>query len=314
MRKVDIVEVSPRDGLQNEELILSTEKKVELITRGISAGLRKFEAASFVNPKKVPQMADAEAVMASLPRLQDVSYVGLALNRVGAERAIAAKVDEVNYVVIATDTYNLANQGCTSAETFSQWPEISSMARGRGVSATFTIASTFGCPFEGEVSLERVLELATAAASHQPDEIILADSIGVAAPSDVKLKVESVIRALPDIPVRCHFHNTRNTGLANAVAAIEAGARGLDSSIGGIGGCPFAPGATGNIATEDLAYMLKRMGLVSLSLDHLVETAQWLAVQIGHEVPGMLSRAGVFPQTRHESGSVNASMSRPRTG
>ena len=292
-----IVEVSPRDGLQNEAKILPTGQKLELIRRSIAAGIRRIEATSFVNPNRVPQMADAEAVMAAVPRRPDVQYIGLALNVRGAERAVAAGVDEVNYVVITTDQYNMANQGCLTADTLAGWPKVAAMARAAGKSVTFTMAATFGCPFEGEVPVQRVVDLAREGAKENPSEIILADSIGVGAPTDVEAKVAAVRAALPGIPLRCHFHNTRNTGLANLVAGLRAGVSGFDASIGGIGGCPFAPGATGNIPTEDVIYMLNRMGVeTGVNLEELIDAVQWLSGVLEKQMPGMLSRAGNFPR------------------
>ncbi|CAP43125.1 hydroxymethylglutaryl-CoA lyase [Bordetella petrii] len=294
---VTLVEVSPRDGLQNEPEILSTGQKVELIERALAAGLRRIEAVSFVNPRRVPQMADAEAVMKAVPRRPGVTYSGLALNVRGAQRAVDAGVDEINYVVVSTDSYNQANQGCPSDETLRGWGQVATLARDAGLRATLTVAASFGCPFEGEVDVDRVVHIARQAAAEGADEIILADSIGVASPADVLQRVDAVQQALPDAALRCHFHNTRNTGIANVLAAMQAGVRVFDASIGGIGGCPFAPGATGNIPTEDVAYMLERMRCAgSVSAAALADAAQWLAQTLGRPVPGMLSRAGLFPR------------------
>lgn len=296
---ISIVEVSPRDGLQNEAGIFSTSDKVILIEKAIAAGLRRIEAVSFVNPLKVPQMADAEAVMAAVTRRSDVTYIGLALNARGAQRAIAAGVDEINYAVIASDSYNMANQGCLTADTLNSWEGVWRDARQAGKRVTLTIGASFGCPYEGEVPIARVVDLARRGAQNEPDEIILADSIGAAGPTDVIQRIEAVRAAIPAISLRCHFHNTRNTGLANVFAAIQAGVRTFDASIGGIGGCPFSPNATGNIPTEDLAYMLQRMHLEgSLSLEGLIQTAKWLSERLNHPVPGLLSRAGLFPLAR----------------
>jgi hydroxymethylglutaryl-CoA lyase len=293
---ITLVEVGPRDGLQSEPKVLSLHERAEYITRAINAGLRRIEAVSFVNPKRVPQMADAEGLMALLPRREGVSYSGLALNERGAERAVAAGVDEVNYVVISTDTYNRANQGCATEETLAQWDRVAEICAKAGIPTTVTIAASFGCPFEGEVSERRVAELAVAISRNHPKEIALADSIGVATPVDITRVVSAVRAVLPDTALRCHFHNTRNTGLANVMAAIQAGVSVFDSSIGGIGGCPFAPGATGNIATEDLVYMLKRMGEAgTIDLRAVCETAVWLSQVLEHPLPGSVSRTGIFP-------------------
>lgn len=293
---VDIIEVSARDGIQNERKLLSTDTKLALIARAVSAGVRRMEVASFVNPKRVPQMADGDELVRRLPRANGVSHIGLVMNERGFERARAAGIDEINFVVVSTETFNRRNQGVSIAETLLEWPRIAALARTAGIKAGVTLGATFGCPFEGEVPVERVVSIAEAVAAEQPHEIALADTIGAAAPSDIRKKVGAVGRALPGIALRCHLHNTRNTGLANAIAAIEAGVRRLDASIGGIGGCPFAPAATGNIPTEDLVYMLDRMGIeTGLDLDRLIETAQWIGQQLDITPPGMLQRAGRFP-------------------
>lgn len=297
-RAIEIVEVSPRDGLQNESTMLPTAAKVELIERAVAAGIRRIEVVSFVNLKRVPQMADAEAVMTALKGSRSVSYIGLVLNRRGLERALAAGVSEVNFVVVASDTFSRRNQGASTDEGIAAWAEVASESRAANIPCSVTISAAFGCPFEGEVPLARVVEVAKRVAEHQPTEIALADTIGVASPRDVTRRIDAVSSAVAKLPLRCHFHNTRNTGLANAYAAVEAGVTVLDASLGGIGGCPFAPAATGNIPTEDLAYMLERMGLsTGLSLSKLVETASWLEAQLMKAVPGMLSKAGLFPRS-----------------
>lgn len=293
---VEIIEVSPRDGIQNEKKLLDTDTKLELIARAVAAGVRRFEVTSFVNPRLVPQMADADELVPRLPSGDGVAYTALVLNERGFHRAAAAGVREINFVIVATETFNRRNQGVAVAETHAAWRRIAALSRESGIRAGVTIGASFGCPFEGEVPVARVVELATLLAGDDPIEIALADTIGAAAPSDVKAKVSAVSKALPGMPLRLHLHNTRNTGLANAVAAIEAGVHKLDSSIGGVGGCPFAPAATGNIPTEDLVYMLDRMGIATgLDLDALIETADWLERQLGIRAPGMLHRAGVFP-------------------
>lgn len=294
---VEIVEVSPRDGLQNERTPVSTADKLELIRRAVAAGVRRLEATSFVNPKRVPQMADAEAVMEGVPRVAGVRYIGLVLNERGFARAAAAGCDEVNYVLVASDTFSERNNGAPTLETLRGWAEVAAIARREGIACGVTIGASFGCPFEGEVPVERVVEVARRAAEHGPVEIALADTIGVAAPTDVIERFAAVAAACPGVRLRAHFHNTRNTGLANAYAAVQAGVRVLDSSIGGVGGCPFAPAATGNIPTEDLAYMLRRMGVATgLDLASLIETASWLEGKLGRQAPAMLGRAGLFPE------------------
>ena len=295
-RYVELVEVSPRDGLQNESVILDTDAKVELINRAVAAGVRRLEAVSFVNPKRVPQMADAEAVMAALPERDDVTYIGLALNRRGLDRAIAAGCKEVNYALVASDAFSQRNQGTTVFEGVDVWHDIAGAAREAGVRCSLTISVAFGCPFQGEVSPDVVYELVDRCAGPDTYEIALADTIGVAAPSQVRDMVSEVRRRLPNTRLRCHFHNTRNTGLANAYAAVEAGVDTLDASIGGIGGCPFAPAATGNIPSEDLIFMLNRMGIqTGIDVEQLIEIAHWLEERLGRPVPAMLGRAGNFP-------------------
>lgn len=296
---VQVVEVGPRDGLQNEPATLSTRDKVELVTRSLDAGVRRVEVTSFVNPRRVPQLADAEEVMAALPRRDDVSYIGLVLNRRGLERALAAGVDEVNVVVVATETFSRRNQGVSVDEMVRAWSDIAAAAREAGRRVSVTIGASFGCPFEGEVPTERVTALVRRLAEARPDEIALADTIGVGVPVQVRALVAAAREAAPGVPLRCHFHNTRNTGYANAAAAVEAGVPALDASTGGVGGCPFAPAATGNIATEDLLYLLDRTGVwTGVDAGRVVDTAVWLGERLGSPVPALLGRAGGFPPER----------------
>ncbi len=296
-RHIEIVEVGPRDGLQNESVTLSAAAKVEFINRAVGAGVRRIEVASFVNPKKVPQMADADEVVKALPRRADVTYIGLVLNRRGFDRALAAGCNEIGMVVVASDTFNQKNQGVTTEQSVAAWGEIAAAAHSSGVRAQVTVSAAFGCPFEGEVAPERVIDLAQRVAEHGPHELALADTIGAAVPSQVTDLVVRVRAAVPAVRLRCHFHNTRNTGIANAYAAAEAGVEVLDASMGGIGGCPFAPAATGNIPTEDLVYMLQRMGIATgLDLEALLETSRWIQTQLGRPVPGLLVKAGTFPR------------------
>ena len=295
-RRIEIVEVGPRDGLQNESTVFSTAAKVEFINRIVAAGTRRVEVASFVHPKRVPQMADAEAVLKALPRRDDVYYVGLVLNRRGFDRAAAAGCNEIGMAVVASDTFNQRNQGVTTEESIKAWLDIAAAAHAAGIRPQVTVSAAFGCPFEGEVAPAKVLEVATRVAQAAPFEIAIADTIGVGAPNQVTDLLGQLTDALPGMPLRCHFHNTRNTGLANAYAAVEAGATVLDASVGGIGGCPFAPAATGNIPTEDLLYMLDRMGVsTGVDLDATLATSRWLQDQLGRAVPGMLVKAGGFP-------------------
>lgn len=295
---VTIVEVAARDGLQSDPAVLSTEDKVELITRAAAAGLRRVETVSFVNPKRVPQMADAEAVMAALPADLGASTIGLVLNRRGLDRAVAAGVDEVNVVVVVTDEFAAANQGSTTQGLVDTWAEVAPLARAAGLRTSVTLSASFGCPYTGEVPVDRLVDVAAAVAEHAPDELALADSVGAAVPAEVRERVGAVRDRVGDgVALRCHFHNTRNTGLANAVAAVESGVRVLDSSLGGIGGCPFAPAATGNIPTEDLVYLLERSGHpTGVDLDALIDVVGWLEGVLGHGTPGLLARAGTFPR------------------
>jgi hydroxymethylglutaryl-CoA lyase len=294
---MEILEVSPRDGLQNEKTILSTQDKVELVERAVRAGARRIEVTSFVNPARVPQMADADEVMAALPRQEGLRYAGLVMNRRGLDRALAGYVDEIDVVVVATDTFCRRNQGMSTAEACDTAAGLVHEARAAGVFSTITIGASFGCPFEGEVSLERFREVVNRVVDAGPDELALADTIGVAAPSDVTRRMEIAREvAGPRTPLRLHLHDTRHTGVANAVAALEAGVTTLDASIGGAGGCPFAPNATGNVATEDLVYLFDRMGVeTGIDLDSVTGTVAWLEERLGKQLPGALARAGGFP-------------------
>jgi len=295
-KAIEIVEVGPRDGLQSESQVLPTSAKVEFVRRLERAGLKRIEVASFVNPKRVPQMADAEAVLAELGSAPGSRHIGLVLNRKGFERAKAAGCGEVGMAIAASESFSQRNQGCSVDEGVAAWLEIAEAARGAGVRAQITISTAFGCPFEGEVPVARVVALAERLAAGAPDEIAIADTIGVAVPTQVTALVGALRTSLPRVKLRAHFHNTRNTGLANAYAATEAGVRALDASCGGIGGCPFAPAATGNIPTEDLIYMLHRMGLeTGVDLPALLETSRWLQTTLDHAVPGMVVKAGLFP-------------------
>lgn len=300
-RRIEIVEVGPRDGLQNEKTVLSTEDKLDFIARLEAAGARRFEAVSFVHPGRVPQMADAEAVMAALPPAEGRSRIGLVLNVRGWDRAIAANVDEVNVSVSASDGFGVKNQGLTVAGQMEMLAEIMGRAHnmagapGAGPSISATISTVWGCPFDGEVSVGQVEAVVRDIAALGVKEIALADTIGVGDPWAVRRKVEAARAAAPDATLRLHFHDTRNTALANAYAGIEAGVSVLDASCGGIGGCPFAPGATGNLATEDLVYMLQRGGFeTGYDLDALIETARWIGGKLGRPAPSALSRAGGF--------------------
>lgn len=295
-RRVSIVEVGPRDGLQSEA-VLPTEVKLEFIRRAVDAGIRKVEAVSFVHPKRVPQMADAEDVIRGVPKSDDLIFIGLILNQRGFERARDCGIDEVGMVVVSSDTYNRRNQGVSSLESIEAWLKIAKQAKEEGMRANCMVSSAFGCPFEGEVPPERVVEYAERVAEGDPVELGIADSIGVAVPAQISDVLGRISERLPHLPIRVHLHNTRNTGIANAQAALDAGVASIDASIGGIGGCPFAPLATGNIPTDDLLYMLSRSGVeTGVSLKKVVETSGWLREQLGHgDLPAMLPRAGIFP-------------------
>lgn len=297
--QIEFIEVGPRDGLQNEKALISTANKLSLIKRSIDAGVRRIEVTSFVNPKRVPQMADAEEVCAALPARDDVTYIGLVLNERGAERAIATgRIDQLGAVSVATDQFAIANQGQSSEESVQAAKSIVAMAKAAGLTGQITLSASFGCPYEGEVSEDRVVELCKKLAEAEPLEIALADTIGVGNPAQVTRLVSRTIEAIAPIPVRVHFHNTRGTGIANVWAAIEAGASRVDAAIGGLGGCPFAPGAAGNVCSEDVIYMLNRAAIdTGMNLNKLVETSTWLSEIMERKLPGMVAQAPPFPKS-----------------
>lgn len=295
--QLTIVEVSPRDGLQNEKTLLSTGAKLDLIEQLMAAGARRIEAVSFVHPKLVPAMADAEAVMEGVPRRDDVSYIGLVLNPRGWSRAQLAGVDEINVVASASETFSEKNQNSSIEGIITDAEEVLASAAAEGMPASLTITVAFGCPFEGEVDPDVVIDLARRGAAAGAREIAIGDTIGVGVPTQVTALFSGIRAEVgPDLRLRGHFHNTRNTGYANAAAALDAGVRVLDASAAGIGGCPFAPKATGNIATEDLLYMAHRMGYeTGIDLEKYFPIADFLAGQLNHDVAGQLSKAGDFP-------------------
>ena len=297
MSKVSILEVGPRDGLQSEPEILPTEIKKEFITRTINAGIKNIEVTSFVHPKKVPQMADAEKLVESLPDRDDVTYIGLIMNQRGFERARDCGIDEVGMVIVSTDTYNMKNQNVVTQQSIDNWLDIASSAKSAGIRTSVVIACSFGCPYEGEVDPEHIASIAEQILKGEPDVLGLADSVGVAVPNQIKTTFSLIKDLAPTIPLRTHLHNTRNTGLANAAAAVEVGVSIIDASTGGIGGCPFAPKATGNIPTDDLLYMLDRSGIeTGVNLKEIVKTTNWLENQLGRSVPAMVPKAGIFPE------------------
>ncbi|RDV06111.1 hydroxymethylglutaryl-CoA lyase [Sphingorhabdus pulchriflava] len=297
-RTIEFVEVGPRDGLQNEKQLVSTADKLELVRRAIAAGARRIEATSFVNPKKVPQMADAEEICAGLPQVDDVTFIGLVMNQRGAERAIGTKrIHQLGAVVVATDSFAMANQGQSSDDSVAIAQDIIKRANAAGLTAQATIAASFGCPFEGEVAEGHIVEMAKRLSDAWPVEVGLADTIGVANPAHVARLVSKVREAIHPLPVRVHFHNTRGTGLANVWAAVDAGAETVDAALGGLGGCPFAPGAAGNVASEDVVYMLERAGIgTGMDLAKLIEASQWLSECMGRKLPSMVAQAPPFPK------------------
>lgn len=297
-QQVSIIEVGPRDGLQSEPEVLSTETKLTFINKAIDAGIRRMEVTSFVHPKRVPQMADAEAVVQGLADRDDFTAIGLVLNKRGFERARDCGIDEIGMAVIASETYNQRNNGTSMQGSIDAWLDMAAEAKQAGMRANVMVSSAFGCPFEGEVPLQRVLDIVAEIMRGEPVELGFADSIGVGVPAQVTEMVREVKQIAPDVPLRFHFHNTRNTGLANAMAAVEAGVDSLDASIAGIGGCPFAPAATGNIPTDDLLYMLDRTGVhTGVDLEQIIEISHWLEQQLGgRTTPAMLPKAGIFPQ------------------
>ena len=288
-----IREVGPRDGLQNEAEVLPPETRAELVRRLTDAGLKRIEAASFVNPERVPQMAGAEEVVAALERRDGVVYAGLALNERGYDRLRETGLGEVSFALAATESFSQRNAGASVEESIAAAETIAARAREDGIRASLTISVACGCPFEGQVSPDRVVEIAERLAATAADELVLADTIGVARPTQVRSLLERV--AALGKPVGGHFHNTRNTGYANAYAALEAGVSVLDASVGGLGGCPFAPKATGNVATEDLVYLLDGEGVDSgVDLEALISVSEWLEELLGRRLEGYLYRAGTF--------------------
>ena len=296
-RHIEIVEVGPRDGLQNEKAVLEVDEKLEFIHRLEAAGARRIGTVSFVNARRVPQMAGAEEICAALPRRDGVSRIGLVLNERGWDRCVAAGCDEANVVVCATDGFGVRNQGAGVDEQLAALQAIAARReRDGGPPISVTISVAFGCPFDGEVSDDQVLKIARIADALKIPELALADTVGMADPWLVRRRLEKVREAAPAARLRMHFHDTRNTGLANAFASVEAGVDVLDASCGGLGGCPFAPAATGNIGTEDLVYMLERAGFpTGYDLDGLIETGRWISDLLGKAPAAALSRAGPFP-------------------
>ena len=296
---VQIVDVAPRDGLQSDAVMFTTEQKVALVERIVAAGVRRVEVASFVNPKRVPQMADAEAVLDALSKTNSgATFIGLVLNERGFDRALAAATPEINVVVVCSDTISQENQSMSTEQSIRAATAVIERARDHRIPVSVTLSAAFGCPYEGVVDPAAVLRIAERIAVAMPSEIALADTIGAAVPAEVRALVVATRSVIgDDIRLRAHFHNTRNSGLANALAAAESGVGVIDASLGGIGGCPFAPRATGNIPTEDVVYLLERSGFTTgVSLDKLIEASEWLEGQLGRGVPSLVAKAGGFPR------------------
>lgn len=295
-RRIDIVEVGPRDGLQNDPGNLTTAQKLEFITRLEEAGVRRMESGSFVSPKAVPKMADSIEVFAGVDRSKPTRHIALALNEKGVRRAIDAKADEINFVLVAGEGFGKRNQGMSPSESADMLMQCAPLIHEAGIPLSATISVAFGDPYDGEVNPLVVGNLAARAQRAGVGELALGDTIGVATPWQVRSLIERVTMEAPDVFLRMHFHDTRGAALANVAAAVDAGVDVIDASCGGIGGCPFAPAATGNVATEDVVYMLERAGFeTGLDLGKLIETAKWLETVLGHDVSSSLSKAGGFP-------------------
>ncbi|OYW88864.1 MAG: hydroxymethylglutaryl-CoA lyase [Hyphomonas sp. 34-62-18] len=295
-RRIDIVEVGPRDGLQNDPANLSVDQKLEFIARLEAAGVKRMESGSFVSPKAVPKMADSPAVFAGLDRTRPTRHIALALNETGMRRAIEAQADEINFVLVAGEAFGRRNQGMSPQESADMLAKCAPLAHEAGIPLTATISVAFGDPYTGDVDIAVVGSLAAQAQRAGVAELALGDTIGAATPWHVRRAIDRVRIEAPDVFLRMHFHDTRGAALANVFAAVEAGVDVIDASCGGIGGCPFAPAATGNVATEDVVWMLERAGFeTGLDLARLIETAKWLETVLGHPVASALSRAGAFP-------------------
>ncbi len=294
-RPIHIVEVGPRDGLQNDPGELTLAQKLEFISRLEAAGVRRMESGSFVSPKAVPKMADSAAVFAGVNRAGPARHIALALNETGVRRAISAKADEINFVLVAGEGFGRRNQGMSPMESADMLDRCAPLVHAAGLPLSATISVAFGDPYDGEVDIAVVGHLAARAQRAGVHELALGDTIGAATPWDVRIRIARVRLEAPDISLRMHFHDTRGAGLANVFAAVDEGVDVIDASCGGIGGCPFAPGATGNVATEDVVWMLHRAGFeTGIDLGRMIETARWLETALGHKVSSALSRVGAF--------------------
>lgn len=291
---VTIIEVGPRDGLQTESRFLATEHKAELIRRLVQAGIKELEITSFVHPKWVPQLADAEHLLSILDTpSDDVTYIALIPNEKGYERALHAGLRKIRMVVVATETFNKKNFNQPIQQTLESYFRIAECCHRDHMTPAAVISAAFGCPYEGAVPEERPLGIARKLYECGIHEIVFADTTGMANPRQVYTLISDARDKLPNAIIGCHFHNTRNTGFSNALAALQAGVSRIDSSIGGLGGCPFAPRASGNVATEDLVHMLQGMRIrTEIDLDALIACAEWVEQQIGRPLPGQVMKAG----------------------
>ncbi|MFC7062400.1 hydroxymethylglutaryl-CoA lyase [Halobacillus seohaensis] len=293
MKRIYIQEVATRDGLQIEDQFVPTDKKIDLINRMSDSGLDKIEVTSFVSPKAVPNLRDAKEVMDGIDRKPDVTYTTLIPNVKGAERAASCEADEVNLVASVSETHNQKNVRRTVEQSFADFKDISGFLSGTNIQINGTLATTFGCPFEGSIDEDRVMNLINEYLELGAKGITLADTTGMATPKQVYQLCEKVLKRWPDLPVTLHFHNTRGMGFANVIEGIRAGVSQFDASLGGLGGCPFAPGATGNICTEDLVHMLSFMDYeMRADLDQLIDTSKHLQTILQREVPGQIIKAG----------------------
>lgn len=292
-KRIYVHEVVTRDGFQMEDSFIPTDGKISLINRLSETGLAKIEVTSFVSPKAVPNLSDAQEVMQGITRQSNLVYTVLVPNVKGAERALTCSPDEMNLVMSASETHNLANVRQTLSQSLDNFAQIVQMAKGEKVRVNGTIATTFGCPFEGEVQPAKIFNIIEQYLSLGCDLLTLADTTGMANPVQVQKLIEEVRMKFPEVEITLHFHNTRGMGLANVVAGIQSGIDKFDASLGGLGGCPFAPGATGNICTEDLVHMLQFMGYdTGVNLDQLLGVARNLPTVVGHDIPGQVVKSG----------------------
>jgi hydroxymethylglutaryl-CoA lyase len=294
--RISVREVGPRDGLQNEDPV-PTAAKVELINRLSATGVRRIEAVSFVRPDAIPQMADADEVWHEIERVPEIRYSALVPNLRGAARALDSGFTEIEAVVSASDTHNRKNVNRSTEQSLDDIASIIEQAHARGVTSQVIVSTAWGCPYEGDVPVERVVRVAGRAVADGADSISFGDTTGMATPGRVRRLVGEFRSAYPDVPLNLHFHNTRGTGLANVLAALELGVADFDASVGGLGGCPYAPGATGNIATEELIHMVEDMGVdTGIDLDAMIDAAADAERIIGRQLPSQVLRAG--PRTR----------------